>query len=363
MKKKILCLIDILGMGGAERQMIGLTFFLKQKGYDVDLITYYDHDYYSELVTKYGLGSITLHVKNSKLSKLIAIYKQIKNSGGYDWVIAFKDGPCSIGCILKIIGVRFNLIVSERNTTQVCNRKARSKFFLYRFADYIVPNSLMQEDFIKKNFHNLADKTKTITNFTDTDYFKPSVLPTGEQMIIMTAARISKQKNVLNYLKAIKILKEKGNLNVRFVWYGDVQTGEEEYGDICFAMRIELGIEEMISFYSATTNIVKHYQECNVFCLPSIYEGFPNVICEAMSCGKAIICSRVCDNPLIVEEYRNGLFFDPLNVNDMADKLQYICTMTSDNLNIWGENSKDISESLFSKEAFVNNYIKLIESL
>lgn len=68
--KKVLCLIDTLGMGGAERQMIGLALFLKEKGYHVDLVTYYDHDFYAELVDRYGLGSVTLHVKDSKWSKL-----------------------------------------------------------------------------------------------------------------------------------------------------------------------------------------------------------------------------------------------------------------------------------------------------
>lgn len=57
--KRILCLIDTLGMGGAERQMIGLALFLKQNGYHVDLITYCEHDFYSELVQKYVIGSVT----------------------------------------------------------------------------------------------------------------------------------------------------------------------------------------------------------------------------------------------------------------------------------------------------------------
>ena len=76
--KKILCLIDTLGYGGAERQMIGLAQFLKQKGYQADLVTYHDHNSYEELVESYGLGTMTLHTRNNKWAKLMAVRKHVR---------------------------------------------------------------------------------------------------------------------------------------------------------------------------------------------------------------------------------------------------------------------------------------------
>lgn len=360
--KRILCLIDTLGMGGAERQMIGLALFLKQKGYHVDLVTYYDHDFYAELVQRYGIGSKTLHVEDSQWSKLRAIQKHIKEAGGYDWMIAYKNGPTQIGCLLKLMGGGFKLIVSERNTNQTVAKKDKVKFALYRMADYVVPNAYAQEEFIKKNFPALSSKTITISNFTDTDHFVPAATEPNKVLTIMTAARVARQKNLLNYLQAIRVLKDKG-VKVKFEWYGDVQTGEEAYGEKVFALHKELQLEDMITFHPATTSILQHYQSCDIFCLPSIYEGFPNVVCEAMSCGKPIICSRVCDNPYIVQENENGLFFDPNNVEDMVAQVQKICTTPKEQLQAWGKKSREIGESLFSKEAFVNKYIKLIENV
>ena len=349
-------------MGGAERQMIGLALFMKQRGFDVDLVTYYDHDFYAELVNRYGLGSVTLHVKSSKWSKLRAVHRYIKQSGGYDWVIAYKNGPTVIGCLLKILGAKFRLIVSERNTNQVISRGDKFKFFLYRWADYIVPNAVSQEQFIKKYFPELSGKVVTITNFTDTDYFRPTNYIGGNKIVILTAARVAKQKNVLNYLEAISRLKHQGFADkVHFHWYGDVQTGEEAYGQACQDKCDQLRIEDMIDFHPATTNIVEHYQRCDVFCLPSIYEGFPNVICEAMSCGKPIVCSRVCDNQYIVEEKYNGLFFNPLDVESICTSLRQIIEMSQSEREQWGRKSREIAETLFSKEAFVTKYIKLVK--
>lgn len=359
---KVLCLIDTLGMGGAERQMIGLTLLLKQKGYSVDLVTYYNHDFYSVLVDQYGLGTKTLQVNESKWSKLRAIKKHIKKAGGYDWVIAYKDGPAIISCLLKMLGGNFKLIVSERNTNQSITRSDKLKFFFYRWTDYIVPNAYAQAHFMKTHFPALSKKIVTITNFTDTEYFCSKETAESDKIIIMTAARVARQKNVILYLEAIKLLKEEGyDEKVHFDWYGNVQTGEEDYGEQCFAKRKELGLESVIDFHPATTDILKHYQSCDIFCLPSIYEGFPNVVCEAMSCGKPIACSRICDNPYIVKEKENGLFFDPTNSESIYVALKEMIEMPKTKLQEWGKNSRHISESLFSKEVFVQKYIDLIK--
>lgn len=350
-------------MGGAERQMIGLALFLKQRGYHVDLVTYYEHDFYHELVAHYGIGTLTLHTRNNRLSKLRAIAKHIRRSGGYDWVIAYKDGPCLIGCLLKILGGKFRLMVSERNTNISLSASDKIKFFLYKTADYVVPNSYSQEDFIKRHFPDLGEKVVTITNFTDTDYFVPLRHRANENLLVLTAARIAKQKNVIAYLNAIKQLKDDGICNVRFEWYGDIQSGEEDYGEKVLEFLNDLDIMDMISFYPATTDIVSHYQNADIFCLPSIYEGFPNVICEAMSCGKPIACSRICDNPYIVQENRNAVLFNPYDVSSIYSGLRKIIELPNVDLMEWGYKSREIAKSLFSKDAFVDKYIRLIEGM
>lgn len=360
--KKILCLIDSLRIGGgAERQMVGLAMLLQEKGYQVDLVAYYNHDSYPELLARSNLKIYTLKTGNRKWSKLKAVKHHIKSSGGYDCVIAYKDGPAIISCLLKLFGGKFQLIVSERNTNQKVSKKDRMKFMLYRLADKIVPNSHSQEEFIKNNYPKLSAKVVTITNFTDTVYFHPIEKTDNEQINILTVARIASQKNVLNYLEAIKLLKAAGfSDKVHFWWYGSVQPGEEDYGETCFNKRIELGLEDMIEFHPATSEIAKQYQTCDIFCLPSIYEGFPNVVCEAMSCGKPIVCSRVCDNPHIVHENQNGILFDPKNPQDIYMTLRSAIEMTVAQREEWGKCSRTIAESMFSKESFVSKYIDIL---
>lgn len=360
--KSILCLIDNLGQGGAERQMVGLSVLLKRKGYNVDLVVYHKEDFYVSTAREGGVEPIVLDVKNSKWSKLRGVRAWIKKKGGYDCVIGYKEGANSIGCLLKALGMKFKLMVSDRITTQMLTRSNRIRFFLYRFADYIVPNSYSERTFIASHYPHYDGKIIPITNFTDTNFFTPVERLKSDKLRILTAARISCQKNIINYIRAISKLNKQGVKNVVYDWYGRVENGETEYENQCISLVKELGLSEVVHFYPATNKIVSEYQNCDIFCLPSSFEGFPNVVCEAMSCGKPIACSRVCDNPRIVNEEENGVFFNPDSIDDIANKLEYMIKMDADKLSQWGERSRELAVERFSEEAFVNKYIKLIEA-
>ena len=361
--KKILCLIDTLGMGGgAERQMAGLAGMLHHKGKDVVVATYHKHSSDAFLEKKYGIRSVLIESKSSPIGKLIAVGQFIKKKK-FDVIIAYKDGATMLCCILKMLGMDFKLIVSERNTTQILDRRERIKFFLYRWADIIVPNSITQGNFINKTYPNLASKVKVITNFTDTNLFSPleeCVHRGNNALQILITARIARQKNVLGFMNAVKIIKERG-YNIRFNWYGSVYRGQENYGEEVQNKYQELELEDFLIFHPATSNIHSVYKACDVFCLPSFYEGYPNVICEAMSCGKPILCSRVCDNPTIVEESINGFMFDPNNTVDIAEKIEMMYRLSEENLTKMGTCSRSIAEKKFSEECFVKKYIDIIE--
>lgn len=229
--KKILCLSDGFKQGGAERQLIGLAHFLQEKGYIVTLACYTDGIFYKELIDDYNLDFVILKPKANILSKIQVVYKFIK-SKKIDWVIAYKDGATSIACISKLLGLKCNVIVSERNTTQHLSNREKFKFWLYNYADYIVPNSHSQESFIINHFKRLKSKICVITNFTDINKFVPIKYVEHKRISILTVGRIAQQKNILRYLKVVKQL-SKIYPNIRFKWIGDVSIGQEAYYDEC----------------------------------------------------------------------------------------------------------------------------------
>ena len=355
--KKIICLIESLGSGGAERQLSGLAVLLKHQGYDVEVWTYYPNDFYLPVLQEANVTYRYIASAQSKKKRLSVLYKELRKANP-DTVIAYLDTACMVACVIKAIGGKFKLIVSERNTTQKLSKRERVKFWLYRLADYIVPNSQTQTEFIMTHFPALASKVKCVTNFVDTERF----VPIHDKNVrsprrILTVARIMPQKNVLEYIKAVKKVVDKG-YELRVDWFGN--SGDENYYHQCMQAVINNGLEEVFVFYPAKSSIIEEYQDADWFCLPSYYEGFPNVVCEAMSCGLPILASNVCDNAQIVEDGENGFLFDPHNEKQIVDVVIKSLEIKDSEMKEMCILSRKLAIDKFSSSVFVKKYINII---
>lgn len=353
---RILLFIDSLGSGGAQRQLVGLAKMLKERSYEVEIAVYHDIPFFEKELNKIN---IPVRLFKGKYAKRIAGFYKIAKKYNPDWVIAFLETPCIIACIVKVF-LRYNLIVSERNTSQILNLKTKIRFNLYRIANHVVPNAYSQEKFIVDHAKFLKTKTSTINNFVDTDYFKPSNLNFMQDKIqeIVVAATIWPSKNTLKFIDAVELLSKKYN-HFHISWYGKNDT-YSDYIKKCEAKIEEKRIEKYISLLDKTKNIREKYQKAKWFCLPSLYEGTPNVIGEAMACGIPIVCSNVCDNSIYVKSEENGLLFNPNSPEDMSDKLYLALTQTNETYNNMCNVSRNRAIQLLSPRNFIEKYINLI---
>lgn len=361
---RILCVIDTFRIGGgAQTQLAGLAEMLKSSGHDVVVLSYYRNPPEVSLepyLKASGVVYKCLDNANSMYDKFVGV-KGVIARFNPDTVIAYIDGPTSICCMLKAIGGKFRLIVSERNVTQNISIKDKFKFQLYRFADIIVPNAYTQERFIRCKYPFLADKVYTIPNFVDTDLFHPKESISNhekKQLEILVVARVNPQKNVLNFLIALDIVRA-CKLNFHVDWYGKQTPG---YYEKCTSLVRNLNLNDNISFYDAVKNINRIYvdDKYDVYCLPSLFEGCPNTVGEAMACGMPILCSDVCDNAMYVNFGVNGSLFNPRSPDDIANAILAFSKIDSNVRKDMGSNSRIIATEKLSKEAFISKYLNII---
>lgn len=356
--KRILCLIENLGSGGAERQLTGLAVMLKQQGHQVEVCYYINKEFYLSYLQTNGVNVFFLAEASNPKKRLTALRKHIKDVKP-DTIISYSTSPSMIACLLKFFGNRVNLIVSERNTTQGIDKSVKLRFFLYRWANHIVPNSHSQAKFINDHFPGLSSKVKVITNFVDTEKFKPldESIPAHEEPRMVCVGRLMPQKNLPIFIEAVsKVIKHGYKLHVD--WFG--QDLKDAYSAECHKAIQDNHLEENFVFYAPSSNIQEEYQKADVFCLPSLYEGFPNVLCEAMSCGKPVLCSQVSDNPNIIQEGENGFLFNPIDIGDIASTIERFLDLPTETKNAMGQKSREIAEILFSYEAFLNSYLEVL---
>ena len=93
--------------------------------------------------------------------------------------------------------------------------------------------------------------------------------------------------------------------------------GGPEAGRLC-ALARELRLESTVNWLGNATpdNLACEYNRADVFCLPSVQEGFGIVFLEAMAAGKPIVAARAAAVPEVVQ---HGLLTEPDNPEALAE--------------------------------------------
>ena len=98
-------------------------------------------------------------------------------------------------------------------------------------------------------------------------------------------------------------------------------TGEGELRDDLETQARSLGISEIVTFAGFRSDVPEILAACDVFVLPSLWEGLPNVVLEAMALGLAVVATRVGGVPEIVIDGETGLLVPPGEPETLAEAL------------------------------------------
>ena len=110
-------------------------------------------------------------------------------------------------------------------------------------------------------------------------------------------------------------------------------------------------IEEMPDFYSSA----------EILCLPSIHEGFPLSIVEALSIGLIIVVSKTGGIPEVIKEDENGYLFEPKNIKELSLKLLKALNLPHSKIVQIQENNIKKARNIYSWETIVNEIIKIYQ--
>ncbi|MCK4753238.1 MAG: glycosyltransferase family 4 protein [Planctomycetes bacterium] len=368
---KITCLIDSLNSGGAQRQMYILATLLKKRGFDVEILIYHNLNFYDS-VDSANVATRFVASKN-KIHRIFAVRRAIRSSNP-DVVISFLDAPNIIAELAGLPRRNYALIVSERSTCFAGKIfKDFLRFVLHSFSDAIVSNSYTQQNFIERITPWLKGRVTTVVNCVDIKTFRPAhnedVL-NSKKTRILAIGNFAPWKNPMTLLSAIDIINRKHpSLDVVVDWYGSkiINIKNSASGSAYFLELKEavarLSLRDVFRLHDPVKNIVELYQQASVLCLPSIYEGCPNVVCEAMACGKPVLAGRIADNDRLVHDGENGFLFNPNCPEDIASTILRFSSLSADEKKKMGQKSRQLAETMLSPEIFVEKYIALIEKV
>jgi len=125
------------------------------------------------------------------------------------------------------------------------------------------------------------------------------------------------RKNLKNLVLAYRELIKKSDVDVQLVIAGKKDSRYYDMEKDIKAFNLEDNI--ILTDFVNDDELKCLYSNCEAFIFPSIYEGFGFPVLEAMLFKVPVICSNTSSLPEVVGDA--GIYFDPYDVNDMAQKI------------------------------------------
>ena len=305
MKDRVLIILPSLSFGGVERVRLVIAKCLLERGYDVDILTIYNatdtHPFYPSATY------ITLGL-DPRISTFLAIWPLFKFflSHRYEIILgAIWPLTFAVSLTARITQPRSRIIVSEHNNlqTQYSHFSHLRKTVLTStvfFTSFLSSKYVVVSEGVAKclsTLTKLPQKTFTVIhnpltinlNDDQVDINTLAALRRSSSRIsILTVGRLKKQKNHHMLIQSVATLIYEG-LDIDLVIAGDGPMLSE----LKFLAR-NLGISQYVTFTGYVSNTDSLYREATHFVLSSSYEGFANVLVEALYYGLPILATD-CD--------------------------------------------------------------------
>jgi glycosyltransferase involved in cell wall biosynthesis len=308
--KKILFVMNSMNSGGAERVVSILANEFSDLGATVTLVLDFEAESFYELGKEVEILSLGLKETDSAIKRNLTEIKQLtKLLKEYkpDIVISFiRNIQSIVACRLAGIPI----IISERNNPRLDppNKVLRLlRRFIYPFSDKIVfqTESAMNyfPKYIRKKGIIIKNPIKNIYNY------KTNFLESKE---IISAGRLETQKDHITLIKAFEnIIKFHPQYHLSIYGEGRLRSELEEYIS-------NHKIDSYVSLPGTTKDLDHFLANSAMFVLPSIYEGYPNVLIEAMVIGLPVISTDCAYGPRdIIRNNENGILVPVSNITAM----------------------------------------------
>lgn len=356
-------LIDSLGTGGAQRQIVNLAIGLKRKGLRPIIIFYSNTNYFAELLESEKI--VVRYLKRRHFLDVFFLFNLIKllMKEGISKLVAFLFMPSGYALLTKVVLPTLQVIVSERSFE--AKTKTRDKIFprkLYFLSDFITANSQSQTLHLERLFPRFKRKIVYVPNGV---YKQEYIYSTGRGVLTLTSiGRVSELKDTKILIEAINNLRA-GYPSIKFkvYWVGalfDANPDDSAYFQECNNLIFEYGLEEIWEWTGQVSDVKAILFKSDLLVHMSHGEGFPNAICEAMSYGIPVVASNLMDHPYIVQSNKNGYLVDMGDLNGLVKAISSFIELKQEEKLEMSKSAFTTAQNSFSLEKMTSTYHELL---
>ena len=365
---KILFVSLDFGPGGAQRQLVNIANGFHERGYSMSVFAFPNRRD-AEVVRGYLHEDIagvfpSARKRLGPLSTLLATARLIRTvTREKPDIIYCRQWPkMPVALVGRITGAKTVSVEGNSLKHSLGERPLLlwARGFCARLSDRVVANSqgLARE---AKEVFRLSSDVATIYNGIDIDDIRKKSEEKathewfGEDIPVMLAIGAhKKQKGFVHLMKAVEIVNR--TKPARLIIMGGGNKKE------LAALSKDLHIADRTDFPDAVPNPFPLILGTDVFICSSLYEGFSNVILEAMALGKPVISTdHRYGADEIIEDGRNGILVPPQDPESMAAAILKVLSDAELRERL-GAEAKKRSED-FSRDRMISEYEKLFAQI
>jgi len=312
---KILLLIQNLHYGGTQRQLFYLAQGLQSRGHSIVVWAFYSGGLLEKPFHEAGI-SIKFFNKRGRwdIVGFIKKLRRVLREERPDVVYSLLAVPNILSILSRFGNWPFRIIWGVRAShmhLENYNRFVRMSYWverrLARFPDLIIVNSQSGvshavgvgfPEYKMVCIPNGIDTTYYDQNRQDIDKIRAEWGVQKTDIVIGLIGRLDPMKDHQTFLRAASVFLQDPSFPVRFVCVGD---GEPLFRDELHALAKQLKLSPYLIWVGPTEDMSCVYHALDIACSSSLFgEGFPNVIGEAMACGRPCVVTDVGDSKLVV---------------------------------------------------------------
>lgn len=374
MKKRILLLWDRLDVvGGVETVLYNIATRLDKEKFDVILGTFKDGKV-RDIFEKEGIKVKVFDRKSKFDFKIILkLFNYIKNAdidiihthGHFPGIAGRIAGKLAKKKVISTYHLPLNLDEHPK-TTHILTKLTLSLADFITFVSKGVQETfcnyaLSLEEALRQN-----EKYCVIYNGIDVDYIqnycsklsrKKIRLEYGvkeNDVLILNVGRLTKQKGQRYLIQAIKEV-IKINSNVKLFIFGEGELGKE-----LKCMINNDNLTDYIKIFSPIKDIYKILFASDIFILPSLYEGLPMSLIEAMAVGVPVIGTNVCGINEIIKNKETGILIEPGDIDEIKKAIMFMIHNKEIALQ-YAKNAQDVVRNKFSISRMIDEYMTIYE--
>lgn len=365
---KLLFIIDSLGSGGAQRQMVQLALGLTTRGHKVEFFVYFpEYDFFVPTLKKNGIRIIRASKKRRFSTEIITSIRRLIQISNYDVILSFLDTPNFYAEIARLGLKKPALVVSERNAYEPQHRSLSKKLMdqFHRFADFITVNSYYQAAQMKKHSPWMHYRLVVIYNGLQLENFRPQKFDLNNKATILSVGSIIPRKNVRGLANALVEYHRAYDSSLSIAWAGALyseKASTDEYKETNQILKSN-NLENHWIWLGECHNMNEIYPQYPALIHPSFQEGLSNAICEAMACGLPLLLSNFGEHQRLINNNQNGRLFDPRSPIDIAQKINEILLLETNERKSMSDAVHKFARRELGFDSLVENYETLFLSL